>query len=157
KGSSAGIVARYSGPGDANMYEGRLVHSGSAVYARIYRNLGGKLKPLFNQKVTTATGTLRFEVVGSSLKLFLNGSLVAFANDSTIGGPGSAGIYATSLTGIDNFSAAAAPARVDATLPFGDDFDTSDNGDQLNLHWTAQAGNFTLQGQAAVGKGKLNL
>src|SRR5262249_39902820 len=120
-------------------------------------NLGGKLKPLFNQKVMAATGTLRFEVVGSSLQLFLNSSLVAFANDSTIAGPGSAGIYATSLTAVDNFSAAAAPARVNATLPFGDDFNTSDNGDQLNLHWTDQAGNFTLQGQAAVGKGKLNL
>src|SRR5439155_19650916 len=80
-GQFGGVVARYSGPSDSNMYFGALVQtSATAGQAVIWRNLGGTWTQIAVQNVNTnGTGTLRFEVVGPSQKLFLNGALVAFA------------------------------------------------------------------------------
>src|SRR5262249_3979481 len=93
-GQFAGLVARYTGPSDNNMYFGALVQtSPTAAQAVIWRNVGGTWTQIAGQNVNTnGTGTLRFEVIGPSQKLFLNGSLVAFANDTAISAPGTVGM-----------------------------------------------------------------
>jgi hypothetical protein len=152
-GQSAGLVARYSGP--KNLYLGRLVKTGSGYKVELIRNVNGSLTTLFSQSVTsTGSGTLRFELTGSSLKLFLNNTLVAFANDSQLT-TGTAGIN-TSVSGtVDNFSADFAPLT-QATLPFNDDFSTATN-QQLSSNWLNQVGNFQVSGGLAAGRASLNV
>src|SRR5208283_191149 len=102
--SKAGLVARYTGSGDNDMYLGELVGTNGTYAAVIYRNVGGTWTQLASSAVATGAGTLGFQVFGNSLKLFLNGVLVTSALDSAIQGPGLVGIRAITAS-IDNFSA----------------------------------------------------
>src|SRR5262249_42072724 len=53
----AGLVTRYAGPGDSNMYFGALVRTGASTgQAVIWRNVGGVWTQLAGQNVST-TGT----------------------------------------------------------------------------------------------------
>lgn len=104
-GQAAGLVARASKVRDTNLYFARLINNGSSVVAQIWRSVNGTKKLLAGQTVTVAAGTLRFEVVGSSLKLFLKDQLVASAIDSALRS-GRVGILGTSAASLDNFSAA---------------------------------------------------
>src|SRR5206468_4282948 len=84
-GQSAGIVARYSGLRDQNLYVGQLVNTGTGFRAEIIRKFNGIVTRLSSGTVaSTGSGTLRFEAVGSSLRLYLNNTLIAFANDSRL-------------------------------------------------------------------------
>ena len=107
-----------------------------------YQELAGRTLPGF-----TGTGTLRFEVVGNQLKLFVNGVLQLVAYDSTITAPGLAGIRNLNAS-MDNFSAAAVPTQT-ATVPFTDHFTNANNSD-LDRVWTERTGAFTIQGNAAA-------
>jgi len=154
-GQSAGLVARYSGPGIQNLYLGRLVNTDSGFKVELLRNVNGTLATLFHQNVTsTGSGTLRFEVAGSSLKLFLNNTLVAFANDTRLT-TGTVGIDASIGGTVDNFSASSAPLN-QASLPFNDDFTTATN-QQLSSNWLNQRGNFQVSGGMAAGHASLNI
>jgi RHS repeat-associated protein len=105
-GQAIGLVARYSGPGDANYYEGDLSASGGA---EIWKNVDGTRTRLASAAAPATSGTLRFEVVGDLLQLFLNDTLLASATDSSITGPGSVGVAAnsdgTAQPSLDNFDA----------------------------------------------------
>jgi hypothetical protein len=78
-----------------------------AVYARIWRNLGSGWTQLAAVPVAglspTATNTLRFDAIGSSLKLFVNGTLEASAADSVLTS-GQVGIRSTAGAALANFS-----------------------------------------------------
>jgi hypothetical protein len=154
-GQSAGLVARYSGPKDRNLYLGRLVNTGTGFKAELFRNFNGVLTKLYSQAVTsTGSGTLRFEAIGPSLKLFLNNHLIAFADDSRLK-TGTVGIDASSGATLDSFSAGIVKVG-QATLPFADDFTVASAGGQLNAFWLDQAGNFDGVG-LATGHGTLNV
>jgi hypothetical protein len=106
-GTSAGLVARYSGTGDGNQYLGLLVNSGGTALARIWSNVGGTWALLASQTLTgfdlSATHVLRFDVVRSSLNLFVDGTLRASAKDSALTS-GRVGIRATVGATLDDFS-----------------------------------------------------
>jgi hypothetical protein len=153
-GQFAGLVSRYSGPGEANMYWAGINTNTGTYQAQIWRNFNGTWTELFAANVGSGVGTLRFEVVGSSLKLFDNNNLVAYANDSLVTG-GTVGIRATAGTTFDNFNADALNP-VNPGLPFGDNFNAATN-QQLSNNWLNQLGNFQVAGGVATGLGSLDI
>ena len=71
------------------MYWGGLIGVNGAFQAVIYRNVNGTLDPAqrphpHHPGDTSSNNTLLFDVVGPSLKLFVNGTLAAFANDTML-------------------------------------------------------------------------
>jgi hypothetical protein len=91
-----------------------------------------------------STGLLRFEAVGNSLKLFLNGQLVAYAFDASLAG-GTTGVWAGSGTTLDDV--AVSPISLNSvTPPFTDNF-TQAGGSQLSRSWTERAGHFSINAQ----------
>ena len=94
-GQATGLVARYSGPGDANMYLAQLANAGAAGnYVQIWRSVGGVWSLLSSVKVAASSGTLRFTVAGTSLRSYLDGQLITAATDSSITAAGSVGLRA---------------------------------------------------------------
>ena len=148
-GQSAGLAARYSGPGDSNMYWGAINQSGANTFtALIYKNIGGTWTQLASQSVNSGTGILRFEVVGDSLKLFLSNNIVAFANDTSITSPGSVGIRAGGVgTTLDNFEAGLLASSVVSGTNFSDNFFAhGDNRKLQSPQWQEHVGNFRQPG-----------
>jgi hypothetical protein len=143
----AGLVARYSGPGDTNMYWGALVGINGAFQADIFRNVAGVWTELASTPVGTGTGTLLFDVVGPSLKLFLNGTLMAFATDAALTGPGSVGLRVNSGNTFANFAADALTLNP-VSLPFSDNFSRA-NG-ELGPNWLDRAGEAQVRNNALV-------
>jgi hypothetical protein len=92
-----------------------------------------------------AIGTMRFEIVGSSLKLFWNGSLAAYGYDSTITTPGFMGLRVSSGLTLDNFVADEI-VQTSPTITFNESFNLPVNGDQLSRDWTERRGNFAING-----------
>jgi hypothetical protein len=150
---SAGLLGRYQASGDT--YWGGLDNYGGAVWAEIWRRSGGAWSLLDSRPVSASTGTLRFEIVGASLKLYLNNGLVSRAVDHGIGAGGSAGLYGGQGATFDNFQASAL-AAVTASLPYSNNFNVA-SGTQFGYEWDAQAGNFTVQSGAVVGQGGVNV
>src|SRR5204862_42041 len=86
-GQYAGLAARYSGPGDTNMYWGAIGKTGATTFtAVIYKNVSGTWSLVASQAIGSSIGLgkLRFEVVGDSQKLFLDDGLKLFTFDSSI-------------------------------------------------------------------------
>ena len=108
--ANAGLIARYSGTGDGNgrMYVGRIMQSGGTTTAQIEYAIGGTFHVLVSTTVAGLTGrhTLRFQVVGNTLKLFLDNltSPLLSTTDSNITGAGLAGIRGNQAS-FDAFSA----------------------------------------------------
>src|SRR5262249_4833458 len=69
----AGLIARYSGPGDSNMYLGFLVRLDGQLRAMVYRSVAGVWSKLAEAPAPAGTGILQFMAVGNSLQLSLNG------------------------------------------------------------------------------------
>ncbi len=153
-GQHAGLVARYAGAGDRNMYWGRLTAvANGKVQAAIYRNVGGAWARLALKTLDgPGAGLLRFDVVGASLKLFLDGSLVAFAFDTKIAAPGSVGLRVGGGAAAGDFFAAAVAGPASQPLPFDDAFDAAGAGNQLSGDWRDRVGNFGVQSGRAVGQ-----
>src|SRR5207245_2420687 len=86
--------------------------------------------------------TLEFEAVGGSLKLILNGELVASAINGSLKS-GSVGMRLTKGTVVASFQAAAV-TKLNATLPFSDNFSTTSDGSQLSRNWSDRLGNITV-------------
>jgi len=105
-GHAVGLVARYGGPGDANMYLGRLAHRPAGFVAQIWRNIGGVWQLLAARAAPKGSGLLQFDVVGSSLTLSLNGQVLLGVRDNAITRPGSVGMRITGAGNrLDNFVA----------------------------------------------------
>jgi len=100
----AGVVARYSGTGVANMYMAALMTTGGTTFAQIYRNINGAWTLLSSQAILVSSATIRFDVTGSSLKLFVNGVLQTQATDTLLT-TGSVGLFGSQGNTLDNFSA----------------------------------------------------
>ena len=153
-GTSAGLVARYSGAGDTRMYLANIARSGSGFIGRIYRNTGTTWTVLTSGIITAPSGVLRFEVAGSSLTLLFNGIRVAGAYDTAIPGAGGVGIRLTGKgTALDNYVQVAltAPVPVNATLPFTDTFNGADSP-FVPGPWTRRIGNLAMTNNVAVSR-----
>jgi hypothetical protein len=146
---SPGLVARYSGPGDTNLYAGFLTYNpGGSLTADIWRSLNGAWVQLASAPVSSSSGTLRFDVVGTSLNLYLNGTLAASSTDGMIAS-GTVGLrgYGAGVSW-DDFSASAVTGS-GATLPFNDNFNRAD-APALGNPWAERVGAIGVSGQQAV-------
>jgi len=156
-GLNTGLIARYSGVGDDNLYWATIRSVGSTGFAtEIWKNVNGTWTQLANKSITvnltppsTLLGTIRFTVVGSSLKFFLNDGtgdrLIASAVDSSLTS-GSVGIRGSAA--YTDFTASRLTAGTLASLatPFTDGFDTPAAPGQLNTPWAERLGNFGVTG-----------
>ena len=100
-------------------------------------------------------GTLRFEVVGPSLKLFFGPdaghlTLLNYAYDTTLTGAGTIGMRTTTGVIFDNLAVNAVTLTSPGPVPFVDTF-TQNNGAQLSRNWTERQGNFSIAGGTARG------
>jgi ELWxxDGT repeat protein len=138
-----GVVARYSGPGDGNYYLGAISGRDGVFSAGIYRNVGGRLTRLGGGPLGTGSGLLRLEVVGDSLRLYVDGVLVVRVVDSQIRGAGYVGVSGTRRSTFDEFGA----WRQDPVL-FFDGFNRSDGVD-LGGQWVDLRGGVGVVGNRA--------
>jgi len=150
-----GLVARYSGLGDTNMYWAGLVGREGDFTGEIWRNIGGVWTQLFSKTVDQGEGLVRFELIGDSLKLFLNNQLVGFCFDTALPNAGLMGIRGGEDATLDNFSYTSL-VKAKATSPFRDFFYLS-NGSELNAMWTESVGHFADTSGHALGEGLFNL
>jgi hypothetical protein len=104
-GQYAGLVSRYSGPGDSNMYWAGLVNSGGSVQLQLWLNLGGNWYGLGSAAVGSGTATVKLVTSGTSLQVFVNGAPALSVTDSNLSTAGTVGIRASAGASIDNFSA----------------------------------------------------
>jgi hypothetical protein len=104
----AGLVARQSGTGTGNMYWGGIRRVSGRYYAQIWEVNSGRWTMLQSTAISTGNAAIRFEVVGSSLKLFVNGTQTNSVTDTTL----TSGRIGVSMTGLsvrmDDFTAAQA-------------------------------------------------
>ncbi|MBX7074381.1 MAG: fibronectin type III domain-containing protein [Pirellulales bacterium] len=133
-GGRIGLVTRYGGPGDDNWYMGRIYYSGSTAYAQMHKSVGGVVTNLGERVVSGAAGTLRFEAVGTSLKLYWNDQLVVSATDAALA-VGAVGARLGTGT-LDNFSVTL-PAAAAANPPTAPTSLTAAaaSASQINLAW----------------------
>ena len=104
-GTSAGLAARFRGTVDHCMYWGGLEKVGDAYFGRIWVNNGIHWKLLASVPVAGGSGRIRFDCIGSSLTLFLNGVKIASAHDTTLTAPGAVGIrLAGDGTTVDSYA-----------------------------------------------------
>lgn len=83
-GRDAGLVARHSGNGDGSQYWGGIAYSGGRYYAQIWESNNGSWTRLSQTQISSGSVTLKFEVIGTTLKLYVNGTLSVSATDSTL-------------------------------------------------------------------------
>ncbi len=164
-GQTAQLVARYQGPSTRSMYFAGIARTSTGYTLSIMKNLNGIQSVLASKFFTNAqfaaagffaTSTIRFDVIGPSLRLYVfNGNspfLVVATADSSIVSPGSVGIRALGGASFANFSASAVNLLT-PTLPFSD-FTGSSSATpdgQLSLNWIDESGDFTVKSGAAVG------
>ena len=153
-GTSVGLIARYSGSGDTNMYAASVTPAGTGFAGRIWRNVAGTWRSLTEGIVTASSGVLRFEVAGSSLTLLFNGIRVAGAFDTAITSPGGVGIRMTLAGGsCDNYSQATLtpPTPTAVSSPFADTFSGSDSP-YVPGSWTKRFGNLAVASNVVVSR-----
>jgi hypothetical protein len=153
-GDRVGVVARYT-PATKTVsesyYWGRLIRQGAKFFAELWRYNHGTWTQLGpSVAVSSGDAHLRLEVFGSSLKLFVNGTITVWANDQVLTQAGQVGMRAQTAS-LDNFQNS--PLTVmNATPGFNDPFDTGTDGNtQLSLSWTQQSGDFALAGGRVTG------
>jgi hypothetical protein len=149
----AGVLARYTGAGDKNYYLASLSSDADgSVTARIVRNANGVVTELaVVEAVGTGDGTLHFRLVGSTLQLFLNGTLLATVEDTTFKS-GSIGMRTTGITFLDDFQAFPVSTGVDNF-----DYFTHPNYTTLSDPWTQPEGFYRTFGNQIQGGQALNL
>ena len=89
--SAAGLVARWTGPGDDNYYWGTLVSDGTSQSLQIYRKLNGTVEHLGSQPTSATGGLLQFSVLGDLLRLSLETDVLD-VTDTAITGAGFGGV-----------------------------------------------------------------
>src|SRR5690606_3435967 len=99
-----------------SLYWGGITDNGGQRVAEIWRSVNGNWQRLAVSNINVSAGDLRFEVIGSSLKLYLNDALVGSATDTYLKS-GLVGVLQTYRGGrVDDFVATPAPAA-NATTP----------------------------------------
>jgi hypothetical protein len=120
-GQEAGVLARWTGPGDQNYYEALLADTAQGFVVSLVRSVSGTRTVLASAGVASGSGPLLLDVSGSSLTLLLNGSVILSATDATLSSQGAVGVRATAGAALHNFHAAAALAftapPADQTFP----------------------------------------
>ena len=100
--------ARYSGPGDSNMYVGRIIQEGPlsnhTVTAEIWKNVNGVWTMLASRTGVAYAGSFKFVVVGSSLDLII-GAVDVHTTDMSIVAAGTTGVRTTAGTSLTLFEA----------------------------------------------------
>jgi hypothetical protein len=159
-----GLVARYAGPLYNNFYLGQLRDMGGGQFqAAIFKNIGGTFTTIAvgTTNATTGSGTLEFEVAGSSLKVIFNGTLLAFGFDTSLTAAGSAGLRLSQGSFAGTFFADQIPTPSSQPSLFKDDFSSPGDGNQLSTNWRDQNGNITevaaVPNNLATGEGDFNL
>ncbi|MFO0965426.1 MAG: S8 family serine peptidase [Gemmataceae bacterium] len=151
-GHWGGVVARYSGPGDNNMYFANWFNVGAHYYVALTRIMNGAVTQLGQTEVASGVGHLRFDLLGSSLKVYVNGGLALSVFDTALT-TGSVGVRSDQGVPLDNFSA----TILTSSLPFSDAF-TQASGAAPTQAWQVLAGQFSVQnGALAALSGGSNL
>ena len=140
-----GLVANYSGKGDANYYLARVRKTTAGVRLSIVRNLGGVMTTLKFVDVPAITGRIGFVVSRNQLTLIMNQVSQVNATDNTLT-TGSVGIRTVGGGAVKNFSAMEL-----APLPFVDPLALP----TLGAAWVTRAGKYT-GGANARGSATLN-
>ena len=106
-GGNAGLLARYSGPGDSNGYLALLQRVGGAVYAaQIWKNTGSGWVNIAHTEFTQMLfggANLRFRLQGNQLQLFANNNLLCDVVDNDIAAAGAVGVRVSGGV-IDDFA-----------------------------------------------------
>ena len=157
-GQYAGLIARSSAT-TGKYYVGLIEQTTTvvnhvvvpAVVATIFRNAPGSAVQIATPMVIPniaigASDNLVFQVEGPSLKLFLNGNLVAHASDTLLTS-GSVGIYSfgagVAFNGGIGFDASVVISGT--SLPLNEAFNEATPANQLpTVTWVEQAGNFSI-------------
>jgi hypothetical protein len=109
-----GLVARFQDP--KNYYLGRVTRSGNRFSVNIYRIVKGVAQRLAHAHLPatafTGTGTLEFDVSGSSLQILIGDggnppTHFAHAQDERISAPGSVGFRTSTDAQISDYQATA--------------------------------------------------
>lgn len=98
-GQAVGLVARYGGPGDANMVLGRLVRQSAGYAVQIWHHVGGAWRLLAARPVLRGQGLLELQTVGPVLRLSYNGRELLRVRDPY---PVLAGGVGARVTGMGN-------------------------------------------------------
>jgi len=102
-----GLVARYGGPGDSNMYLGRLVRRPAGYFAQIWIGDHGTWRLLGMRLAPRGSGVLQFNVVGNRLTVGMDGRVLVDLRNNRIARPGSAGLRTAGIgSQFDDFRAA---------------------------------------------------
>ena len=153
---AAGLVARDSTAANT-YYVGRILQTTQgatpAVVAAIYRYANGGATLIGTSHIIAnaslaigSSDALEFDVEGSSLKLFVNGALAAYAHDSVLTS-GTVGIYTSgAVNGATIDSGFTASAIISGTvLPFNEAFNESTFANELpTATWVDQTGTFSI-------------
>lgn len=106
-GHAVGLVARYGGPGDSNMYLGRLVRRPAGYFAQIWMNYHGTWRLLGMRLAPRGRGVLQFNVVGNRLTVGIDGRVLVDLRNNRISRPGSVGLRTAGIgSQFDDFRAA---------------------------------------------------
>ena len=103
--SHAGVIARYAGQDDEDMYLGALVRIGSSYSVEIWRNVGGTWTQLSAVGVSVSSGLVELSITDDVLQLSLDGEVVSTVTDSALQGAASVGIRGSLGTSFGQFAA----------------------------------------------------
>jgi hypothetical protein len=150
-GGMAGVVARRSANG-ANEYWGGLVHTGNTYTAQIRKLVNGTWTTLASKPVSfKPSGMLELDVVGTSLSLSFNGTVLITAVDSSVRGAGGFGSYDSPLSHVWPATATAL-IRQAASWPYSNALSQG-----LDSSWDQWSGSFATKNGALAGQGTNNL
>jgi hypothetical protein len=102
-GSSAGLVSRYAANG--SMYWAGIVNKNDTFFVEIRRRGRGGWTTLKSKEVSVGVGQLTFVTSGKTLRVYLDGALVASVRDAGLTRGGFYGVMATVGTTVSGFSA----------------------------------------------------
>jgi hypothetical protein len=147
-GDEVGLVANFTNA--SNYYVGRVVKTSTGHALSIQKIVGGVTTTLgaVSNVAGALTGSIKFQVLGPTLKLFMNGVEQLSRTDLALS-RGTAGIRSKGTGGIDNVS-----VSDPAIVPFADTFGVS----ALDPRWVTRTGGFTTTGaETAKGTAATNL
>jgi hypothetical protein len=80
-----GLIARYQGPGETNMYLAAFGSDGNRNWLALWKNVDGKWSPVIKgTTVPESKGRLRFDVYGRELRVYLDGKAKLIAKDESL-------------------------------------------------------------------------
>lgn len=88
----AGLVARYAGPGNTNMYVAQLYRDRDNFRAHVWRNEAGQWELLGHSSLDRPRGRLQLEVTGTLLVLSMDAVPLVRVHDDRLRAPGQVGL-----------------------------------------------------------------